>query len=705
MASTGRSAATLPPGSQPTPVAGTDPNGFHLAEDQRRVRDVESARSIFNRFVQDSIQRSATMAQTRNQLEGGRPFDPKDLEEQGTAWQTNVNFGDAQAARDRTLIPYWSMVNDVPHRIAVTIDIESPKKENWEIAHAEAFDEFLKDWGADYFIEFMNTASNFVNFGPGVVHWDSPDSPRYDAVNTQRLYFPKNARMSPDSWDVVCMVRDVSASELYLKIKDDKSKQTSKDIGWNLDAVEAAIVQTMYGNSNRDPRDMTRWQDDLVQNDITVASIFEPLQLVWMFVRQFDGKITAHVFTRQGGVSDFLFESQDYAESFRQILGCIWYDVGVDSLVHSIKGFGIKNYHFAVMLNRMKSRMVDGATMSFGLNLRRTGDGVPDEEPPVSNFGPYTVFPPGLDQFQYYPQLQQGMAVLDVLEQNRAENSSMYRQQQQKQIENSDTATQANILATMSGQMSEASASVFLAQVGENIFAEQVRRLSIPGSTDVDAKKFVERLVRRGVPKKMIGKFDMRVQTGANSGLANPVARVQKYQQLLGLMNTPGVNARYILEQYFANMLGSDGANRALLPEGADSQPQQRREAMIENSMFGQGMDLPIDPNDAHFEHSQEHLKVIGPMAAQFKQTGQLKPEQIATMIMTLEHTGRHLTLLNQDETMKAQYQQVWPVFSQIQSIARGILANLSKQQSQQTPLPNGSQAQVPSAQPQAAAA
>jgi len=85
----------------------------------------------------------------------------------------------------------------------------------------------------------------------------------------------------------------------------------------------------------------------------------------------------------------------------------------------------------------------------------------------------------------------------------------------------------------------------------------------------------------------MIGKFDMRVQTGANSGLANPVARVQKYQQLLGLMNTPGVNARYILEQYFANMLGSDGANRALLPEGADSQPQQRREAMIETACLG----------------------------------------------------------------------------------------------------------------------
>jgi hypothetical protein len=688
----GSSAANLPPGSLPPPTYAA-PNSFRLAEDQRRIKDVEAARSIYGRFVQDSLLRSATIAATRNQLEGGLPFNPKDLEEQGAAWQTNVNFGDAQAARDRTLIPYWAMVHDVPHKVAVTIDTDSPKKQQWEIAHAECFDEWLKDWGADYFIEFMNMASNFVNFGPGAVHWDDPDCPRFDAVNTQRLYFPKNARMSPDSWDVWCFVKDTSPSELYLKVKDATTKKTSHDSGWNIDAVEAAIVQTMYGNSGRDPRDYTRWQDDLVQNDITVASIFEPTQLVWMFVRQFDGKITCHVFTRAGGVSDFLFESQDFAESMRQVLGCVWYDVGVDSLIHSIKGFGIKNYNFAITLNRMKSRMVDAATMAFGLNLYRTSGDSPDEAPPVENYGPYTVFPQGFAQFQFYPQIQQGMGVIDALDQNRAENSAQYRQQQQKQIAESDTATQANILANESGQMTQASASIFLAQVGENIFGECMRRLCKKGNRDKDAKKFIDRLVRRGVPKAVIGTLDMRVQTGANAGLASSQARMQKYQALMAMINQPGVNARYVIELVIGELLGSDGISRALLPPGTNSAPADRRVAKFENSLFGQGIETDVDPNDAHFEHLQEHLKAVGPIGAQFQQAGQISPEATVALITTLQHCATHIQLLKQDETMKAQYQQVWPIFSQLQSIARGLIVQLQKQQNQGqpgAPQPNG---------------
>ena len=681
---------------------------FDIAQDQRRVKDVASARSIFNRFVQDNTQRSAVMTQTRGQLEGNRPFDPKLLEESGTAWQTNVNFGDAQANRDRALTPYWSRINDVPHKIAVTIDSTSPHSSVWEVAFAEAFDEFIADWnaGGSYLIQLMAMMKHMVDDGPGIVQWDDRDSPRFSAVNTQRIYFPKNARMDPDSWDVVALVKDTSPSELYLKIKDKASRKTSKDSGWNLAAVEAAIVYGMYGNSQRDARDMTRWQDDLVQNDITVASIFEPLQLVWMFVRQFDGKISARVFTRQGGVEEFLFETDDYAEKFQQFLGCIWYDTGVDSLIHSIKGFAIKNFHFNVLLNRMKSRMVDGATLSFGVNLQRTSESTPDESPPIENYGPITVFPPGLEQMNTLPQLKQGMDVIEALDQNRAENSSQYRQQEQKQIQESDTATQANILATMQGQTTEAAASVVLAQMGQ-IFAECVRRLRKAGSTDPDAKKFVQRLTDRGVDPKQIDKLDLRVTSGANSGLADPVVRLQKFQQLLQMMNAPGVNGRYILEQYLASMLGANGAAKAMLPEGANSNIEQRRQAQIENSLFGQGMMLQVDPNDAHFEHIQEHLTPLAPIVTQYKQSGQLPDgSHIAALVIGLEHTGQHVAMLKQDDTMKAQYQQVWPVFSQIQSVARGMLAEVQRQklqQQQQQQQPPPANAQVPQGQPQGA--
>jgi hypothetical protein len=655
-------------------------------EEGRRVKDVQSARSIYDRMVADNDLRSRTIAQTRNQLEGGRPFDPAALEAQGAAWQTNVNFGDAQASRDRTLLPYWKMINDVPHKAAFTIESGAPQTEKYQAAFADAFDEFLKDWGADYFQQYMQMAANFVNYGPGIVQWGDDVNPRYKNVNVQRMYFPMNCQMSPDDWEVVALVRDMTASELYEKIRDPKTSERSEYAGWKKEAVQDFIIQSSNNGVMPDVRDYTRVSDKLVNNDIAVTTPFMPMPTVWLYVKQFakpgdkKRKISCCVFTPNSGVDDFLFEDDDCAESFRHIFGPVWYNTGTDGMVHSIKGFGIKNYYFSALSNRMKSRFVDSATVSLGVNFQYNDSNTPDETPPVENYGPFTIFPNGLTQLSVYPQLQAASGVMQMLENNQSENNSLYRQQQQ-QIENSDTATQANILATMQGQLSEASASIYLSQVGENIFTEQVRRLRKRGNRNEDAKKFVKRLKDRGVPDEVIFEIDVRVATGANSSMANPAIRAQMFQQDLALMNLPGINSRWFLENLIANKYGAYAVTKALLPEGQDSQPMQRRQAIMENSDFGQGIMLPVAPSDAHYEHIQEHLKPLAGIVQAFKNNGQISPEQAPALIITLEHTGQHMQFLSQDETMKAQFQQVSPDFRLIQSIARGILTRMSSQE------------------------
>src|SRR6478736_5118954 len=491
-------AKPTPPPSAKKPVQAATSAGaasaFDDAVDQRRVKDVSSARQIYNKFVIDNQQRSQTFAMVRNQLEGGRPFDPNALHEQGASWQTNVNFGEAQAARDRTLLPYWKMVNDVPHKSAFTIRVDSPQVDTWQVAMAEAYDDYLVDRGASYQIEFMNFASNFVNFGPGIVQWRDKSDPRWSCVNVQRIYFPKNGRMNPDEWDVVALVADMSPSELYIKIKDKASKKRSKYQGWNINAVEKAIAQFKDGTTWPNPYDATRWQDMYVNNDIYVTSQFQPLQLVWLFVRKFDGSISAQVFTQQGGIEEFLFEDENYAEKFRNILGPVWYDTGSDSMIHSITGFGVKNYYFSLLVNRMKSRTCDAGTFSLGINFQRDQENIPDEAPPVENYGPMSVFPTGLKQLAIYPQIQQAAGIIGMLEGNRDKNNSLYRDQQQTDIANTDTAKQAEILASMQADATQASASIFLAQYGENVIAEEVRRLRTKGNTCEDAKKWVARL-------------------------------------------------------------------------------------------------------------------------------------------------------------------------------------------------------------------
>lgn len=666
---------------QSKPVTGSE-SEFDTVKSERRIKDVTAARTIYGRFLQDDILRSSTIAQVRNQLEGGRPYDPVAFQNQGASWQTNVNFGDAQAQRDRTLLPYWKMVNDVPRRAAFMIDTGAAEQEKWQISFSEAFDEFIEDWGADYFTQYMNMASNFINFGPGFVKWDNPETPRYKAVNSSRVYFPKNTRMSPDEWEVVALVRDVSASELFEKIRDDKAAKNSGYAGWNSDAIKQAIVKMAKGGGERyDTRDYTRIADMLVNNDIAETTPFQPLTVCWLYVRQFgkDGKIGCYCFCQDESVKDFLYKDEDEFESFRHILGAIWYDTGTDGMVHSIKGFGIKNYFFSALLNRMKSRFVDSGTMSMGLNFQYNQENNADETPPVEQYGPFTVFPAGLTQLNIYPQIQQAAGVIEMLSGNQSENNSLYRQQEQ-QIAKSDTATQANILANMQGELSAASAAIYLSQVAENIYTEQVRRLRIKGSEDKDAAKFVKRLRAKGVPFEVIYDADIRVKTGANAALANPALRAQMFQQDLALMNIPGVNSRWFLENLIANKYGSYAVGKALLPEGVDSNPAQRREAMMENSSFGQGIELPVAPEDAHFEHIEEHLKPVEGILQQFQNTQQVTPEQIAALTVTLEHTGMHMTYLQKNDAMKAQFQMVNPRFRVAQSMVRGILTRMQSQ-------------------------
>lgn len=657
--------------------------GFNDVSDARRIKDVDSARTIFNRLIQDNTLRSSTMATVRNQLEGGRPRDPGELEQAGEAWSCNVNFGDAAASFNRTLLPYWKMVNDVPHKASFTISSNAPQTELWQAAYSEAFDEFLEDWSSDYFQQYMQMASNFIKFGPGPVMWDDDSSPRYKAVNPQRLYFPKNTNMSPDSWEVVAFVRDVPMTELYAKIKDKTSARQSTDAGWNTNSIKATIVQAAEGGPAPDYRDYTRWSDQLVNNDLMVTTPFQPQAVVWLYVKQFDGTIGCYVFNQFAGVNDFLYQDEKAAESFRHLMGVIWYDTGVDGMVHSIKGFGIKNYFFALLTNRMKSRMVDSATFSLGINFQWADATQPDETPPVENFGAFTVFPAGLSQLAIYPNLKQASDVMQILESNANENNSLYRDQSQ-QIQNTDTATQANILASMQGQLSEASASIYLSQVGENIFTEQVRRLRKKGNRDEDAKKFVQRLKDRGVPDMVIYEKEIRVRTGANAGMANPALRIQRFQEGLALASLPGVNARWFLEGLIAEKYGSNAVDKALLPEGESSEPVQRRQATMENVDFGQGVPLDVAPSDAHFEHIQEHLKPAAGVITVYNQKGQVSPDQISTLVITIEHTGQHMAFLQKDETKKAEFQQLLPQFRLIQSTARGIISKIQKQQQQQ---------------------
>ena len=99
---------------------------------------------------------------------------------------------------------------------------------------------------------------------------------------------------------------------------------------------------------------------------------------------------------------------------------------------------------------------------------------------------------------------------------------------------------------------------------------------------------------------------------------------------------------------------------------------------------FGQRVPLPVDQADAHFEHAEEHLKPLEGLAGQFVQTQQISPEQGDALIIGIEHVGQHMAMLKQDNTQADKFQALWPTFSQIQTIAKGVIQFLQQQQQEQ---------------------
>lgn len=692
--------AGLTSGEQDTPFAGT------AANNDRRIKDCGAARELFVRLYQENQLRAQSFAQVRNQIEGGRPFNPDDLHAAGEDWRTNVNFNDARAAFLRVATPYWKMVHEVPQTISVKVRLKDPKAPVMNRILAENFDLFLEDWGPDYFLQFSGLASDYVMYGTGLNMYEDEDTARYKWMPSIQVMLPKRTKSSVDTWELFCVKRELTAPELLKHIKNPDVQKAAADAGWNAEMIKKAIIMAAPGPANTRYFDPNYWQDLVVTNDLVIGGVWPPVSVVDMWAKgsEKQGKITHYIFTEKSEVPDYLFTAELKEKDFKRVIGTVLASIGSNGLYHAIKGFGVMNYYYATVINRTKCRMIDSATFGMGMNFQADDD-TPKETPPIENYSIVNKFPKGMTQLQWYPQgLQSASELLGILSQNQDENNFTYNEPQ-KDIAETKTAKQAVILSNIANEMSTASSSIFLSQFGGNVFAEQFRRLC-QKSEDPDAKKFKKRCIAAGIPKEFFdrvnsGKDDeieVTVKCGASPTMSSPAAREQIGQRLMAeILPQPGSNRRAILEFRTASLAGADGVEQFLEPIGVDSDPRARREAIMENADLANGIVLGppptngVDPSDAHVEHADEHLKPLEQIVQAIQQPpqptapGQPPPQSpithghIIALQLGLAHTGGHLQFLAQSTLEKQQFLQLKARFAAVSAVAQGVIKRLAK--------------------------
>ena len=650
-----------------------------LTSDEKRIKDADSARTMYTKYRADSDQRRIGLARIMNQLNGGRPFDDADLIKNGQGWRCNINFRDASSTLEQVLVSYWRLLHDSTNLAAVTIHTASPNSDAWRAIFEDNFNRFTEDWGDVYVRNYLLFSANHLTTGIGSVFWNDAKSPRWESIRVGNLDTDSEALADVQSLEVVAIRQPYTISRLWDRLRTPAKQKASEALGWNTEELRKLLWHQLHGSQNPLNNDYLEVEDRIRNNSYGISSTAGPITLVHLFVKEFDGKISTYIFSASQTESGYLFDNSGKAnrpDDMRQMLGCVFFEAG-NGQFWGVKGFGQKNYQISTILNRLKSRAVD-RTLLDGLNFIDKSEGGLSQMP-VTNIGPFNLLPPGLEQIPSYPTGTVILQTIGMVESGQNNNNARYRDQS-TQIANTDTARQATILATLQSQVDVANATLYLTQIARNLFSEQFRRLRLRGNTDIDAVNFRKRCVDEGgMDPDFFYDAEISLRTGADPGAASVALQGEKAKELLQFSGDANVNSRWAWEKYISANFGSSAVKRALNPVDALGDIAAQRLALMENSDFGEGNQLPVAPTDNHVAHIPAHLKPLSVIVHTNQQSGKIDPNAVLALHNVIPHLEEHFNFLKQDVTKKQYYQQLFNEYSQLKNGAVSILKQVER--------------------------
>lgn len=661
---------------------------------ERRIRDAATARSLWTKLRTASEVRRNKWVQVQNQLDGAPPFSNKELLELGQSWRCNINFRDAASTLEQVLISYWRLLHDTTNLASVQyLTPDDPNAEKWEQIFQQNFNRFIDDWGPDYVRNYLLFSQNHVSFGVGVAFWNDKFSPRWETVRVGEVEVPTRAKASVEKLTLFGVRQELEVDFLWELVRTPEAKATSRKRGWNPDAIEEMLVREFVKQDGAvstpvTGHDVLELQRLMRDNALGVTTGHDPVKLVHLLVRDYDTKITRMIFAEAQEHQDkFLFDdsgSDSRPESMAHTLAAVFFDAGNGDW-WGTKGYGVKNFQLATVQNRLKSRAVD-RTLIDGLNFRDMSEGG-RETVPITSVGPFNFLPKDVEQVGSYPTGRSIIETIDMLDSQQSYNNARYRDQG-KQIQQTDTATQANILANIQSQVDVANATLYLRQIARNLFTEQFRRLRTRGNPDQDAKMFRRRCIdEAGMPEKVFYDGELAIRTGADPGAMN--LAMQGDLALQGLQ-LPDSNRRWMQEKWVTAKFGSQAVGKALNPVDATAEIKSQRLALMENSDMGEGNPLPVDPQDNHAAHAPQHLQPMEVIVHNYDATGRIDPNGLIALQNALPHLEAHFEFLKADKLQEALYKELWPRFTAVRSAAEGIFRMVEKMHNQTQQMPPG---------------
>lgn len=629
-----------------------------------RLKNAVEGREVYKRMRKADELAAKERARVQSMLDGERPMDQAELDQNGLGEICNVNWGQAEQLLNLATSPYIDLLESVDVFITTPVGFGDPQmRPEWETVIAEEFTRMLRNW-PEFFPRYLYLIQQFLAHGVVVAFFEDEIDWRPQIAPIGDFLIPRQTRASDEEIEVCAIVRGVACHELYQKIEDEK---LATELGWDVAATKKAIVGAVQVKDDNTSINWEFLQREFKNNDIGYSNGAEAseVKLVFMWVRETDGSISQVIFPETDSDNKkFLFKGQSKFKTTTQAFTSFCYGVGTNGYFHSIRGLGTKIFSTVQALNRLRCRFFDGIMASSMMMLEAENEEA-IENLSLVHIGPFIIKPQGtkflpMDVPNYNQSVLPGMQDLNTLLQQQAgqySTEAIFNAQRER------TRYEVQAQLESLSNINIAALTLFY-QPWERLLKELLRRVSRqdyfpqdPGGEAV--ANFRGRCMERGVPVEALLSIDTRRAKVVRAiGNGSSAARSAIMNQLYQLSQNYDPQGRQLVLRDLTRTIGGvEAADRYAPAPEQQRPPMEAKTAMLENNQLRTGLPVEALPTEMHAIHLPIHVQEIEQFIVAVDQGQTSLVEATQQMVPIYEHAMAHAEFMQGDPS--------YPMFKQ----------------------------------------
>lgn len=485
-----------------------------------RMKGAANAQDFARRLRENDQKRSWKRSLVDGLVGGFPPYKKSKMRDAGMAQNCNANFGTASAYMENASGAFYDLFSEAPGYVGIRTSHGTPEqRDEWSrVMSAEADKVFASDALWDY--EMQRSQWEMVLHGCGPLFFEDPFKVFPKSIACGDLKIPERTQSDVDYWDAACLEVDYYPPQIYEFIKDPAA---ARQIGWRVDYTQHCIANAMNIQQQRGLGwDWSFYEQQLKANSLEYVDETKVVQVVYVFWKEFDGRISQGIVERESTGSSSTSEQGENAQrdvqylffhkgryaSFKEALSSMYFDRGNGGWHHTVTGLGVKMYSALEFENRLLCRLYDGAFAPKVLFKPTTTEVT--QKMQMAHMGNFGVIPAGWDA-QESPIngfINEGLAMYRAGSSVMRENLANYRQSPDSpKPGNPETKFGRQLDASMASSLTATTFNRYYKQL-DILYNQIVRRLCNLNTNDKRAIGFQEACIDKGVPKECFGRIE-----------------------------------------------------------------------------------------------------------------------------------------------------------------------------------------------------